>query len=108
MQWLGAKDLEFVGPMFVDFKIKTRGKISRTLFHISPEQSLFDGLKVLHRYRIHRLPIMQKARENTVLCIVGQQRMLRFLLTKVSTYTLWTFKIPWLSGIFHKFITFDD
>jgi predicted transcriptional regulator len=57
---------------------------SHGLVSISPDDSILSGVTVLDKRKIHRLPIIHHDTEQTVLCIINHQRILRFLLSKVN------------------------
>eukprot|EP01083_Nonionella_stella_P065926 173155_1 len=67
-----------------DIKLESEGCSERTLIHILPEDSLLEGVRKLHDHCIHRLPVMQIEPENTVLCIINHQRMLRCMIMKMN------------------------
>lgn len=69
--------------VYVDIKMKSKGKNLTSLVHILPDQSLYEGIQILNHFNIHRLPVMQKYPENTVLCIINHQRLLRFMMGRV-------------------------
>jgi len=49
-----------------------------TLIYIDPEDTLYSACKVLLKYRIHRLPIIDRAESNTILHIITHYRILLF------------------------------
>ena len=53
------------------------------LLTVGPEGTLVDALALFHRHRIHRLPVLQKEPENSILCMLTHQRLLHFLMAKV-------------------------
>jgi len=57
-----------------------RGTSINRLLCISPECTLFEAVRLLIEYRIHRLCVVQLALGNTVLCVLSYHRILRFLL----------------------------
>lgn len=54
------------------------------IFSIGSEESILKGIQLLHQYKVHRLPIVQKEPETNILCIVNHQRILRFLMSKMK------------------------
>lgn len=54
------------------------------IFSVSPDDSVLNAISVLNERNIHRLPIILKDPDNTVLCIINHQRILRFLLSKMQ------------------------
>merc|ERR1712179_384773 len=62
---------------------QARGTSINRLLCISPECSLYEALRLLIEYRIHRLCVVQLALGNTVLCVLSYHQILRSLLSKV-------------------------
>lgn len=62
---------------------QNRGTSINRLLCISPECSLYEALRLLIEYRIHRLCVVQLALGNTVLCVLSYHQILRSLLSKV-------------------------
>lgn len=52
------------------------------LLSIDPEGTLWEALQTIQRYHIHRLPVLQKIPENTILSMLTHQRILNFVLVK--------------------------
>lgn len=63
---------------------RSRGTSINRLLCISPECSLYEAVRLLIEYRIHRLCVVQLALGNTVLCVLSYHRILRFLLSSVQ------------------------
>lgn len=63
---------------------RSRGTSINRLLCISPECSLYEAVRLLIEYRIHRLCVVQLALGNTVLCVLSYHRILRFLLSTVQ------------------------
>ncbi|KAK3753714.1 hypothetical protein QZH41_013804 [Actinostola sp. cb2023] len=53
------------------------------LVRISPIQSLYDAVKMLLEFKIHRLPVIDNATDNA-LCIVTHKRILKFLFCHIK------------------------
>jgi CBS domain-containing protein len=53
------------------------------LLSIDPEGTLLEALEIIHRHHIHRLPVLQRVPENSILCMLTHQRILNFVLVKV-------------------------
>ena len=53
------------------------------LIYSDPEDSLYEATKTLLKWRIHRLPIIDRSESNTILHIVTHFRILMFLMEKV-------------------------
>lgn len=56
---------------------------NQALIYIDPDQSLFEAIKMLVKFRVHRLPVIDKHTGNA-LYILTHKRILRFLYLYVS------------------------
>ena len=64
--------------------IISKERSSNSLISIDPEDTLYDASKTLLKYRIHRLPIIDRAESNTILHIVTHYRILLFVMEKLK------------------------
>lgn len=84
----GCKDGQFhpVNQRIKDWQDikRSRGTSVNRLLCISPECSLYEAVRLLIEYRIHRLCVVQLALGNTVLCVLSYHRILRFLQKEVQ------------------------
>lgn len=84
----GCKDGQFhpVNQRIKDWQDikRSRGTSINRLLCISPECSLYEAVRLLIEYRIHRLCVVQLALGNTVLCVLSYHRILRFLQKEVQ------------------------
>lgn len=63
---------------------RARGTSVPKLFYIAPEDSVFAGVRTMCQQRIHRLCVIEKARENSILCVLTLHRLARFLLAHLG------------------------
>lgn len=65
---------------------RDRGTSINRLLCISPECSLYECVRLLIEYRIHRLCVVQLALGNTVLCVLSHHTILRYLMKQVRLF----------------------
>eukprot|EP01083_Nonionella_stella_P037845 103128_1 len=53
--------------------------LSESLYGIDPDQTLYDGVRMLQANHYHLMPVIQRTTENTVLCILNYRKLLRFV-----------------------------
>jgi 5'-AMP-activated protein kinase regulatory gamma subunit len=79
-EWLALRRKNAMHSGSMD--LKSEGESNPHFQGANPDQSIFEGLMLLCRKKINRLPVVQKDPEKMVLCILNHQRALRFLLGK--------------------------
>jgi predicted transcriptional regulator len=54
-----------------------------SLIHLKPEDSIFKAGKTLLKFQIHRLPVIDREEQNTILYIITHTRIIKFLMGNV-------------------------
>jgi CBS domain-containing protein len=85
---------------------KQRGTSINRLLCISPEATLHEAVRQLLNYRVHRLCVVQLALADTVLRIITNHGILRFLRNNVPTELSSRLSVRELGiGVFHNLLT---
>jgi len=50
-----------------------------------PDENIYKAARLLHSHFIHRLPILQKGFDTSILCILNHQNIMRFLLSHIPS-----------------------
>eukprot|EP00494_Astrolonche_serrata_P029280 UN29547 len=48
-----------------------------------PDENIFKAARLLHHHFIHRLPILQKGYDTSIICILNHQSIMRFLVNNI-------------------------
>jgi len=59
-----------------------------------PDENIFKAARLLHKHFIHRLPILQKGYDTSILCILNHQSIMRFLLESIPPNKDYLLSLP--------------
>lgn len=54
-----------------------------SLIHLKPDESIFKAGKMLLKFQIHRLPVIDREEQNTILYILTHTRIIKFLMANI-------------------------
>lgn len=59
-----------------------------------PDENIFKAARLLHRHFIHRLPVLQKGIDTSILCILNHQSIMKFLINNIPPNKAHLMSIP--------------
>ena len=63
-----------------------RAIISKKFVSVTADDSILSALKLLLKYCIHRMPVRSYCHSQSILCVLNYQKILRFLVQKLSNF----------------------